>query len=111
MQRPAPAGQLLARLLNAVTIAAPSFNGRTGASGASYRGSTPWGAAKIITFLGPVYGQTPRLRRRTHICALNPCLGLAPGESLDVWLLAGLRMNAPHFPHLRKHACLRSPRF
>jgi hypothetical protein len=27
-------------------LAAPSFNGRTAASGAAYRGSNPWGAAK-----------------------------------------------------------------
>src|SRR5580692_7214957 len=26
---------------------APSFNGRTSASGAEYRGSNPWGAAKL----------------------------------------------------------------
>ena len=29
-----------------LSLAAPSFNGRTAASGAAYRGSTPWGAAK-----------------------------------------------------------------
>ena len=26
---------------------APSFNGRTAASGAAYRGSNPWGATKV----------------------------------------------------------------
>src|SRR5271157_2822878 len=35
------------------TIAAPSFNGRTADSGSAYRGSNPWGAAKLesITYL------------------------------------------------------------
>jgi membrane protease YdiL (CAAX protease family) len=31
-------------------LVAPSFNGRTAASGAAYRGSNPWGAAKIFPF-------------------------------------------------------------
>jgi hypothetical protein len=31
-------------------IVAPSFNGRTPASGAGYRGSNPWGAAKSKPF-------------------------------------------------------------
>jgi hypothetical protein len=29
------------------TFAAPSFNGRTADSGSAYRGSNPWGAAKL----------------------------------------------------------------
>ncbi len=28
-----------------ILLVAPSFNGRTAASGAAYRGSNPWGAA------------------------------------------------------------------
>jgi hypothetical protein len=36
-----------ARLAAQCALAAPSFNGRTAASGAAYRGSNPWGAAKI----------------------------------------------------------------
>ncbi|MCU1256575.1 MAG: hypothetical protein JWM83_2874 [Candidatus Angelobacter sp.] len=30
---------------------APSFNGRTAASGAAYRGSNPWGAANLFSNL------------------------------------------------------------
>jgi hypothetical protein len=41
-------------------LAAPSFNGRTSASGAGYRGSNPWGAANtalLRTSLNlPVHG-------------------------------------------------------
>ena len=29
-------------------LVAPSFNGRTAASGAAYRGSNPWGAANTL---------------------------------------------------------------
>jgi hypothetical protein len=30
-----------------IALVAPSFNGRTAASGAAYRGSNPWGAAIV----------------------------------------------------------------
>src|SRR6266481_6307835 len=49
---------------------APSFNGRTPASGAGYRGSNPWGAAKTLFLLGSRRG-TNRCRRRYG--ALHPC--------------------------------------
>ncbi len=41
------------------TLAAPSFNGRTAASGAAYRGSNPWGAAKSITSSSPEKRSSP----------------------------------------------------
>src|SRR6516225_12140448 len=37
--------------LAAITLAAPSFNGRTADSGSAYRGSNPWGAAKVLACL------------------------------------------------------------
>ena len=37
---------MVARRAARCALAAPSFNGRTAASGAAYRGSNPWGAAK-----------------------------------------------------------------
>src|SRR5579864_2606204 len=46
-------------------IAAPSFNGRTADSGSAYRGSNPWGAAKIVpdqlrVFLGAAQAKGER---------------------------------------------------
>src|SRR5215467_734006 len=38
---------LCGKLFSNRTIAAPSFNGRTADSGSAYRGSNPWGAAKL----------------------------------------------------------------
>src|SRR5215469_6482655 len=37
--------------LAAITLAAPSFNGRTADSGSAYRGSNPWGAANLFNHL------------------------------------------------------------
>ena len=48
VRRPAVAEAISAASGAAIlALVAPSFNGRTAASGAAYRGSTPWGAAKI----------------------------------------------------------------
>ena len=41
-----------------IALVAPSFNGRTAASGAAYRGSNPWGAANTRTF--PTFLDLPR---------------------------------------------------
>ena len=43
--------QTVARLVFCLLVA-PSFNGRTAASGAAYRGSNPWGAANTLILNG-----------------------------------------------------------
>ena len=46
VRRPAAALAGTAARLPVYALVAPSFNGRTAASGAAYRGSNPWGATK-----------------------------------------------------------------
>src|SRR5215469_1734623 len=38
------------------SLTAPSFNGRTADSGSAYRGSNPWGAARISRFFSIICG-------------------------------------------------------
>jgi hypothetical protein len=49
-----------------VSLVAPSFNGRTPASGAGYRGSNPWGAANLIFSSGHCF---QHVEQRTVECS------------------------------------------
>jgi hypothetical protein len=53
-------------------LAAPSFNGRTADSGSAYRGSNPWGAAKLspITCIRPLRIFSERGAKRSY-CTSN----------------------------------------
>jgi hypothetical protein len=52
-------------------LVAPSFNGRTAASGAAYRGSNPWGAATVES---GTYLQLKPARKHSVLVASSTCL-------------------------------------